>query len=134
MIDSAVDRILGYLCPRYGTRQVALRVFHDLDSGVDELRMTYGTIAEKSDEIAIVTRSILEIIFEFSHGIEMPPRHVEKARAPASPKFEGPWTPPLVRIHVGEQASEDAFVAIQYRDFWCWIDDRDIIESGMTRK
>ena len=97
----------------------------DLESGADELRVTYGTIAVKPDEIAIVTRSILEIMIEFSHGIEIPPGHVEEGRTVASPKFEGPWTPPLVRILTGENAPDDALVTAEYRGLWYWIDDLD---------
>ena len=108
-----------------------VREILDVTGDVDEYTITYGTIPEKSNEIAIATRSMLEIIFEFSQGIEVPPRHVEEGRLLASPKLEGPWVPPSVRIRTSEKAPDDAFVEVQYRDLWYWIDDRDYRSKRM---
>jgi len=37
-----------------------------------------------------------------------------------------PDTSRLIRINSGESKPSDAFVAINYRDHWFWIDDRDL--------
>ena len=34
-------------------------------------------------------------------------------------------TPPLLRVQSDIKKPADAFVAVQYRDHWFWIDDRD---------
>jgi hypothetical protein len=32
---------------------------------------------------------------------------------------------PLLRVRCSQQKPDDAFVAIQYRNHWFWVDDRD---------
>jgi len=36
---------------------------------------------------------------------------------------------PLVRIHSSSEKHKDAFVSIQYRDTYFWIDDRDLMSK-----
>ena len=31
----------------------------------------------------------------------------------------------MVRIHSGREKPADAYAAVQYRDHWFWVDDRD---------
>jgi hypothetical protein len=102
-----------------------------LERDTDEFEIRYGSIPETSSEIAMLTRSILEIIGEFSFGIEVPLRHVEEGRVLAAPGFDGPWSPPSVRICSGDDEPDDAFVAIRYRGVWFWIDDRDFPAKRM---
>ncbi len=78
-----------------------------------------------------ITRSMLEIIGEFAFGIEVPLHHVEEGRVIAAPGFDGPWSPPSVRIRSGHDEPDDAFVAIRYRDTWFWIDDTDFAAKRM---
>jgi len=33
--------------------------------------------------------------------------------------------PPILRVHSGPSAPDDAYVAVRYRNHWFWIDDRD---------
>jgi hypothetical protein len=74
---------------------------------------------------------MLEIIGEFSYGIDLPPEHVAEGRAQAAPAFEGPWAPPTVHLPSGSEAPAGAFVQIHYRDTWFWIDDRDFASKRM---
>ena len=34
--------------------------------------------------------------------------------------------PPLIRIRSDDSRPDDAFVAVQYRDNWFWLDDTDL--------
>ena len=36
---------------------------------------------------------------------------------------------PFVRIHSSSEKHKDAFVSIQYRDTYFWIDDRDLMSK-----
>jgi hypothetical protein len=38
---------------------------------------------------------------------------------------------PLVRIHSSSEKHKDAFVSIQYRDTYFWIDDKDLKSKGL---
>ena len=33
---------------------------------------------------------------------------------------------PVARIRVSSERPQDAFSAVQYRNYWFWIDDRDL--------
>jgi len=92
---------------------------------VDEFQLQYGSLPDRPAAVAMLTRSLLEIIGEFSFGIEVPPQHVEEGRCLGSPDLEGSWVPPTMRIRSGSNEPDDAFVAVRYHDLWYWIDDRD---------
>ena len=100
-----------------------------LEPGGGEFRVAYGSVAKDSRELAILTRSILEIMVDLSSCIEVPPKHVEQKRVnPTMPDdtVEGAPVPPLIRIQSSRSLPGDAFVAVPYRNHWFWIDDRDM--------
>jgi hypothetical protein len=95
-----------------------------------ELRLVFGSLRQKEDEIALLTRSIMEILVELSAGVEIPEQHVAEGRArplPRRPKARGdPRDDLIAHVHSGNEAPADAFVAVRYRGYAFWIDDRDI--------
>jgi hypothetical protein len=99
-----------------------------LDPNASEFRVVYGSVPRDDKEIAILTRSILEILTDLSADIEVPAVHVAERRV--SPSFAetaaGEKKPPLLRIRSSAEQPGDAFVSVRYRDSWFWIDDRDI--------
>ena len=99
-----------------------------LDPAGDEFRIAYGSIAKDGRELAILTRSVLEILVDSASCIEVPATHVEEKRVnPTLPEdtVEGAPVPPLIRIHSSRFLPGDAFLAVPYRNHWFWIDDRD---------
>ncbi len=38
---------------------------------------------------------------------------------------------PLIEIHSDESKPRDDYVAVQYHDYWFWIDDRDLRSKRM---
>lgn len=92
-----------------------------------EFNLVYGAVPRNDHEIALLTRSMLEILLDFSNCIEVPPDHVASGRT--LPGFEADGRqerPRLATIHSGASAPADAFAAVNYRDTWYWIDDHDI--------
>ena len=105
-----------------------------LDPAAGELRIAYGSVAKDDKELAILTRSILEIIFDLTSCIEVPAVHVEEKRVnPTMPEdtVEGAPVPPLIRIHSSRFLPGDAFLAVPYRNHWFWIDDRDMRSKSL---
>jgi hypothetical protein len=99
-----------------------------------EFKVTYGAVAEGDDVIAIQTRSAFQIMTELGTDVEVPAAHVAERRTYPSipePAGEPEALPPLVRIQSGTSRPADAFAAIQYRDYWYWIDDRDFRSKGI---
>jgi hypothetical protein len=99
-----------------------------LDPKASDFRVVYGSIARDDQEIAILTRSILDVIVDLSADIEVPAVHVKEKRV--NPVFAetiaGEKVQPLIRIQGSSEKPGDAFVSVRYRDSHFWIDDRDL--------
>jgi hypothetical protein len=108
---------------------LAVRQMLGLDPSARELRVVYGAVAANDKELAILSRSILEVLIELSSFISVPEAHVADRRVgPTAEPEVGPSGPirPLIRIASSPERPADAFVAVPYRDYWFWIDDRDV--------
>jgi hypothetical protein len=108
---------------------LAARQILGVDPGARELRVVYGAVAANDHELAILSRSILEVLTELSSFINVPEAHVAERRvSPTAEPEMGPSGPiqPLIRIASSPERPADAFVAVPYRDHWFWIDDRDV--------
>ena len=91
-----------------------------------EFRVVYGSSPSSNEEIALLTRSIIEILSDISSTIEVPAEHVAEKRVPPTMEPEGEGIKgALIRIHYSKEPLEDAFAAVPYRNGWFWIDDRD---------
>lgn len=93
-----------------------------------EFNVVYGAVKRGDSEIAILTRSMLEILLDFSNCIDVPAEHIAAGRT--MPGYttgtQGNVSRRLATIHSGEQAPADAFAAVQYRGTWYWVDDHDM--------
>ena len=92
----------------------------ELDPAGGEFRVAYGSIAKDDKEIAILIRSILEIIIDLASSIEVPALHVEEKRVnPTMPEetVQGIPVPALNRIHSTTDKPGDAFIAVPYRNY-----------------
>jgi hypothetical protein len=100
-----------------------------LEVSASEFQVVYGAIPRNEREIAILTRSLLDVIVDLSANIEVPAADVQETRV--SPTFvertgAGEKIPPLIRIQSSPGKPEDAFVSVRYRNSYFWIDDRDL--------
>lgn len=98
-------------------------------SNVRELRLTFGSLRSDGSELALFTRSIMEILVELSAGVEVPAQHVAEGRARdmTAPAMDtDPRMYPVARIKVSSERPQEAFSAVRYRNHWFWIDDRDL--------
>ncbi|HKQ47042.1 MAG TPA: hypothetical protein VJZ71_03105 [Phycisphaerae bacterium] len=105
-----------------------------LDPAAGEFRIAYGSIAKDSSELAILTRSVLEILIDSASSIEVPAGHVEENRVnPTMPDdtLQGEPVHPLIKIHSSRSRPGDAFLAVPYRNHWFWIDDRDMQSKSL---
>ena len=105
-----------------------------LDPKARDFRVVYGSIASNDKEIAILSRSVLQVLLSLASSIEVPETHVAEKRVNQSLVEEaagGSPVPPLMRIRSSSQKPEDAFVAVPYRNHWFWIDDKDLRSKGL---
>jgi hypothetical protein len=112
-----------------------LREILHLGEGVDEVKLSFGSGRGKDDEIAMVTRSMLEMLIDLSgSAIEVPPSHVAQGRTPPTRSFDtdpADGFVPLIRVHSGSEPPCGAFVAVTYRGTWFWVDDHDYASKGI---
>jgi hypothetical protein len=100
-----------------------------LDPEGQEFKIVYGAISKDDKELAILTRSIMQIVINLSSSIEVPAAHVEEKRTNPTPPgetFQGAPVAALIKIHSSPDKPCDAVVSVQYRGYWFWIDDHDL--------
>jgi hypothetical protein len=100
-----------------------------LNPDVREFRVVFGFLAENDNEIAILSRSVIQIMSEYASYIEVPDSDISEGRVYAADRESAETEalfPPLIRVRSGASKPDDAFVAVPYRKHWFWIDDRDI--------
>jgi hypothetical protein len=108
---------------------LAVRQMLGLEPGSREFQVVYGSVAANDKQIAMLSRSILEILVDVSSSITVPEAHVADRRVTATAEPEvGPSGPirSLIRIGSSPERPAEAFLAVPYRGYWFWIDDRDI--------
>lgn len=98
-----------------------------LEKGQVEFRVEYGLVPQSSSEVAIVSRSMLEIMLQLGYDIELPEAHLADGRV-----LPGYWhqgeahADILCHIHSGLTEPKSPYAAVQYKDYWYWIDDTDL--------
>jgi hypothetical protein len=98
-----------------------------LNPNNDEFPLTFGSLHRSPDEISLLTRSMQEILSELSAGVEVPEQDLSEGRAtPRQLLDTDPRKYPLVHIQASSGRPVDAYAAVSYRNYWFWIDDRDL--------
>jgi hypothetical protein len=104
------------------------RLFMDetlgIEPGQPEYHLAMGAVSSGKDEIALLTRSVIEVLGDLSFDVEVPAEHERDGRV----------GPPLsvtvqrrsgFKVFSGTSRPFNAFAAVRYEDYWFWIDDRD---------
>ena len=97
-----------------------------LSPDAKEIRVVYGTFATDNQEIAMLTRSMFQIMIELASYIDVPAKDIEEGRVANLSNNNATDMPPLIRIHSGVSRPEDVLVAVPYRDNYFWINDTDV--------
>lgn len=93
-----------------------------------EFNLVYGSSAANDKEIAMLTRSMLEIIAEIAQYVGVPETHIQENRASRGSHNNSTSIDEKrsrVLIKSSEKKPDDAFLAIEYRDHWFYIEDTD---------
>lgn len=103
-----------------------------LDKDTSVFRITDRQINRKPDEITIKLRSLLTLMGFLSHGVEVPAIHmqekfVEHNKEVANIENNDFFVPLNIRSAATEP--DNAFVAIEYQDYWFYIEHSDHISK-----
>jgi len=105
-----------------------------LNPAAREFHVIYGTVASNDREIALLTRSIYEILTDMASYIAVPEAHVTERRV--RPTIEGDVgprgpIPSLIRITSSAECPADAFAAVPYLGHCFSIDNQDLPSKQM---
>lgn len=104
----------------------AVRRMLGLRVDATEFRIVYGSTPTSDSEIALLTRSISEMLSDISSTVQVPERDVSEHRVNPTVETEGGGLKgPMVRILCSEGKPDDGFTDVPYRNKWFWIDDKD---------
>jgi hypothetical protein len=95
-----------------------------LDPEATEYSLAFGLTPRSRTEIAVLSRSMFEIMVEFGVGIDVP--NADRARALPTLGEGGAPASQLVHVLSGPSAPTGAYAAIPYRGRWYWVDDGDL--------
>lgn len=106
----------------------AVRSMLGLSPILEKFNVYYGGYSGKPDEIAMMPRSMLQIMLELAAGVEVPQVDAAEGRAASGQVGERAsetHSVPAVKIRSGNTAPANASVAVQYERQWFWIADTD---------
>src|SRR5262249_15499118 len=98
--------------PALAADRAEIRKLLRLDAKADEFSVVYGSVAANDKEIAILTRSMIEILTDLASYIDVPAADVEQKRTyPSLPPEVAGGMPvaPLIRISSSREKPGDAF-------------------------
>ena len=88
--------------------------------------LTYSPVRGAENELAVNSRSMLQIMAAFASYLDVPEAHLKDHSAvPAFENVAPESVQQRVRIHSGKDKPAAAFAAVHYRDHWFWIDNGD---------
>ena len=120
--------------PAIEADRAEVRKLLGIDPKAEELNVVYGSVPINDREIAMLTRSMLEILLDLSSYIEVPAASTTEQRTfptPAPEVVNGKPVAPLIKILSSSQNPGDAFAAVPYRQEWYWIDDKDFASKRL---
>jgi len=126
--DTGLMVISGQQSPEVQRDIEFVRRVLNLTAGDGQTVLSYGAVQSGPNELAVLSRSMIEILRELAAHIEAPSEHATTGRTFANVELGADAQPrdrPIVRIHAGTAAPEGSFAAVLYQGTWYWIDDGD---------
>ena len=131
--DNAETAVIGFPPINVGPDVVAktaeMRRILRLTGPSRTYQVRYGGWSGKADEIAIVTRSMLQVMLELGILAQVPETDIAGGKATPGTGSIPSLTAeraPLLNISSGAAPPPEAYVSIQYKGRWFWIGDDDI--------
>jgi hypothetical protein len=107
-------------------KALEIRRLLKLPADQQKLVLTYSPMRGATNELAVNSRSLLQIMGAFSTYLEVPEAHIKDQSA--TPSFEKSAIEnkkTVVKIYSGRCKPLDTYVSVFYRGHWYWIDNGD---------
>jgi len=116
-----------HVAPDVIAKTAEIRRLLGLPADGQEFRLVYSPVRGEGRELAVNSRSMLQIMGAFATYVRAPKEHLDKhwtaAMLEGRHPEEGADDP--VRILSGKDRPASAYAAVRYRDYWFWIENSD---------
>jgi hypothetical protein len=112
------------IAPEMQAKIAEMRELLGVTPGPSGYRLVQSPVRGGAGELSVGTRSLLQVMAALSHGVEVPPRHLQRRLTPPISDVP-PAEELLLRIHSGTKEPSGAFVAVPYEGEWFWIANDD---------
>jgi hypothetical protein len=114
--------------PDIASKGAEIRQLLKMPADPQKFTLTYSPMRGAEGELAVNSRSMLQIMQAFASHLDVPEAHLKDHSA--WPSLEPPPAPEgsqnNVRIYSGKDKPAGAFAAVRYRDHWFWVDNGDL--------
>jgi hypothetical protein len=112
--------------PEIAEKSAEARKLLKLSPDAQRFVLTYGPMNASDNELAVHSRSMLQIMAAFSSYMDVPDAHIaDHSAMPGTGNGSGDDQRQRVRIKSGVDKPADAFAAVRYREHWYWIENGD---------
>ena len=114
--------------PDVAEKGAEIRRLLKLSPDLQKFVLTYSPTRGAENELAVNSRSMLQIMQAFASRVDVPEAHLKERSAWRSPDNDPAAQDrgQSARIHSGKQKPASAFAAVRYRDHWFWVDHDDL--------
>jgi len=116
------------VAPDIAEKGAEIRRLLKLPMELQRFVLTYSPARGAENELAVNSRSMMQIMQAFASRVDVPEAHLKEHSAWPSvenaPVAEGRQQ--TARIHSGKDKPAGAFAAVRYRDYWFWVDNGDL--------
>jgi len=108
----------------------------NVEPGRTKYVLTFTPKPNEPDQIRVVTRSLLGIMFYLSQSVEVPQQDIRAGKVTQTLKASGEvfdWsevTGQLFRVQSQSSYPESTMLMVYYRDSWFYIDDSDLASKS----
>ncbi len=105
-----------------------IRQLLKLPADQQKFTLTYSPMRGAENELAVNSRSMLQIMQAFASRLDVPEAHLKEHSAWPAPvnTSAADSLRPAPRIYSGKEKPTGAFAAVRYRDYWYWVDNGDL--------
>lgn len=113
------------LAPEVQAKAAEIRRLLRLPEDQHRFVLRYSPMRGTDNELAVNSRSLLQILQAFAGQVEIPAEHLRQGIAAPGFAQAPPGQQHVGRIRSGPERPEGAYAAVPYRGHWFWVDDAD---------
>jgi hypothetical protein len=107
---------------------VEVRDLLGVESEAQRYRLIDSLVPGAPDELAVRTRSMIQILLSLATCVQVPEADVAERRTSPTLRPADPRDMPIT-VHCSEDEPAEAYASVRYRGRWFWIDDRDLLSK-----